>query len=270
MGKRNKRKKQNAQSKPKQKANPAAKGKTTVTHANRHSMQLAVFTLCTASGIGLVIFGVIYSSHKIGAIWFLFFPSVLIALIAGCLQWHVLVSAPPPTHMNDQQPNETTTSGLLVPADEPTPPNPCGLIPGDAMLVILGNSASWGTAFPQTIIKIGNDKMLTMDEIAGRIAISGKFFSRDGKIVAELKDNEFYINPNNYFRKKRPDTHSLVVYDQESTEVLNVRFINAHTIKFTGVIRHPRATVVISETQGLFRNTICTGEPKTAHYAFDR
>jgi len=136
------------------------------------------------------------------------------------------------------------------------------------MLVILGNSASWGTSFPQTIIRIGNDKMLTMDEIAGRITLSGKFFSRDGKIVAELKDNEFYINPNNYFRKKRPDTHSLVVYDQEGTEILKVRFINPHTIKFTGIIRHPLATVVISETEGLFRNTICTGEPRGAHYAF--
>lgn len=138
------------------------------------------------------------------------------------------------------------------------------------MLVILGNSASWGTSFPQTIIKISNDRMLTMDEVAGRIALSGKFFSRDGSIVAELKDNEFHINPNNYFRKKRPDTHSLVVFDLQGVEVLNARFINPHTMKFTGIIRHPKGTVVISETEGLFRNTICTGEAGDAHWHFNR
>jgi hypothetical protein len=109
----------------------------------------------------------------------------------------------------------TPMQGWLVPADEPTPPNPCWSMPKDAMLILLGNSAAWGTFFPQTIVKIRNERVLTMNEVDGRIALSGKFFSSDGKIVAELRDNRFYVNPNNYFRVDRPDSHSLIVFDQQ-------------------------------------------------------
>jgi hypothetical protein len=165
--------------------------------------------------------------------------------------------------------HETEFSGLLSPGNEPTPPNPCGNIPARAMLILLGNSGSYGTSFPQTIIKIGQDRMLTIDKVNGRIAVNAKLFSKDGKIVAEIKNNEFFINPNNYFRKERPDKHSLVVFDQDGIEVLNVRFINATTIKFLGVIRHPRRTVVVSDREGLFANTICSGENRGASFMFE-
>lgn len=164
--------------------------------------------------------------------------------------------------------SETEYSGLLIPADEPTPPNPCRNVPAGATLVLLGNSASYGTSFPQTIIQIRSDKMLVMDKIKGQIAVSALLYSEDGRIVAQIKNNEFFINPNNYFRKERPDLHTLIVYDQNGTEVLNVRFINDTTIRFSGVIRHPTRTVLVSDKAGLFANTICTGEAGVAHFSF--
>lgn len=160
-------------------------------------------------------------------------------------------------------------AGLLSPADEPTPENTCRQIPSGAMLVLLGNSASYGTHFPQTIIKIGDDRMLTLDKVGGQISISAKLFSRDGRIVAEIEKNQFFINPNNYFRKELPDEHSLVIFDQEDVKVLDVRFINPSTVRFLGVIRHPKYNVEISPTKGLFSNTICTGEAGDAHFAFE-
>lgn len=264
-----KRKKSRAQSQAAGKSNNRRTRNSEMIKLVRRHMQIVAGLLGVASVIGFAIFGAIYGHNKVEAIWYLFCPSAIIAIIAGCLQWHLLVSE----RLNPQGAlEETVTSGFLVPGDEPTPPNRCTNgpfpLPKDAMLVILGNSASWGTSFPQTVIKIGNDRMLTMDEIAGQIKLSGKFFSSDGRIVAELKDNEFFINPNNYFRKKRPDSHSLVVYDQQGVEVLNARFINSHTMKITGVIRHPLTTVEISETRGIFRNTICTGEAGDAHFAW--
>lgn len=165
-------------------------------------------------------------------------------------------------------PSETEFSGLLSPGREPTPQNPCGDIPNDAMLILLGKSASYGTSFPQTIIKIGQDRMLTIDKINNRIAVNAKLFSRDGRIVAEIKNSKFFINPNNYFRKERSDAHSLIVFVQEGIEILNIRYINERTIKFLGVIRHPRTTVVISDIHGFFANTVCSGEAGDAHFAF--
>jgi hypothetical protein len=267
MGKqKRKRKKNQSKTKTHQESKPATDDKISPI-ITRRQMQIAVIVLGALIVVGYAAFGAVYGHNKIEAIWFLFLPVTVMLVIASCLQWQLLVT--PSSTAPDEATNETTTSGLLVPADEPTPPNPCGNIPTDALLVLLGNSGSWGTRFPQTIIMINDEPMLTMDQIAGRIAISGKFFSKDGRIVAELRNNEFSINPNNYFRKKRPDTHSLIVWDQQNVEVLNVRFINPHTIKFLGVIRTPKTEIVISGKSGLFANTICTGEAGKAHFGFN-
>jgi hypothetical protein len=263
---RGKRQKHDSKSKAKGKREPATGKQLNVAKRPEGQMQIAALVLGAMSVIGFVVTGAVYGHNRVEAIWFLFLPSAVILVVATCLQWHLLVLAP-----EDQSapPTETVISGLLVPANEPTPANPCGTIPNNAMLVLLGNSASWSARFPQTIIKIGKDRMLTMDEIAGQIAISGKFYSRDGRIVATIENNEFSINPNNYFRKKRPDKHSLVVWDQEGAEVLNVRFINPKAIKFLGLIRHPMGNVEVSGTRGLFANTICSGEAGDAHFAFN-
>jgi hypothetical protein len=51
-------------------------------------MTLAIYALGALSTIGFVIFGVLYSSHKTQAVWFLFFPSTMMVITAGCLYWH--------------------------------------------------------------------------------------------------------------------------------------------------------------------------------------
>jgi hypothetical protein len=266
MGKRRKRKRYNPKPKTSREANAATNNELDISKHTIRNMQIAAIVFGALSVIGFVIFGAVYSQNRVLAIWFLFLPSSLALVVASCLQWHLLII---PAAAESEAGSETSTSGLLTPANDPTPQNPCGNIPADAMLVLLGNSGSWGTRFPQTIIKIHDTPMLTMDEIAGQVAISGKFYSADGRIVAQLDNNEFSINPNNYFRKKRPDKHSLIIWDQTGTEVLNVRFVNPNTIKVLGTIRHPLATVLISEKEGLFSNTICTGQAGGAHFAFD-
>jgi hypothetical protein len=161
------------------------------------------------------------------------------------------------------QTRETEFEGLLTPANEPTPDNICsrgGLLPRQgSMLMIAGGSASFTTFFPQTVFKIGDDPIVTMNKIGDKIAISAKLFSEDGRIIAELHDNRFSINRNNFFRRERPDQHTLVVFDQRDVQVLYVRFINKSTIKFLGVIRHPSKTVLISETEGVLARGLCAG-----------
>jgi hypothetical protein len=81
------------------------------------------------------------------------------------------------------------------------------------------------------------------------LAVSAKVFSQDSRIVAEVVDNEFHINPNNFFRRERPDKHTLIVYDQQGREALNIRFLNPSSVRVSGIFFHPnRATpLVISQ-----------------------
>jgi hypothetical protein len=163
-------------------------------------------------------------------------------------------------------------SGLLLPANDPTPENACSDVPfpirSDAMLIILGNSASFNSASPHTVLKVRGEDMIILTKKDNAIAVNVKIFGRDRRIVAEIKDNEFSINPNNYFRKEQPDKSTLIVYDQYASKVLDVRFMNSSTIRFLGVLNYPDSNgpLVISQTEGVFANRIC-GYNNTVDFA---
>lgn len=150
--------------------------------------------------------------------------------------------------------SETATSGLLRPASEPTPPTPCSSIPKDAIILLLGDSASWTTASHHTVLKVDGEDLLSIDRKNSGIAVSAKIYSRDRKLVAEIIDNEFNINPSNYFRRERPDRHTLVVFDQQGQRVLYVRHINSSAIKVLGTFYSARNIVRINENEVMLPN----------------
>ncbi len=127
--------------------------------------------------------------------------------------------------------------GLLIPANEPDPPNPCWhmTIPNEALKMFLGNTnLVWTTGTQAVVLRFGKQEVLSIRRTDKGAAVSAKVFSEDGKVVAQIVDNQFYINPNNFFRKAG-DKHSLVVYDLEAQEVLRVRYLNTLSFKVTGV-----------------------------------
>jgi hypothetical protein len=114
------------------------------------------------------------------------------------------------------------TKGVLIPDNAPTPPNPCedrfkrwGLpIPPDAVKIFVGNVVVYQSKFPIPIVRMADHPLLTINKNQKGISISAEIYSADGRIVAELRNNGFNINPNNYFRRGEPNNkHSLVVYD---------------------------------------------------------
>lgn len=76
------------------------------------------------------------------------------------------------------------------------------------------------------VIKVVNDSL----------KVSGFFRSLDGKVVAQIVDNEWEINPNNYF-KRNYDDNGLEVIDQESILKFQVDFANNNTIVFNGFFK---------------------------------
>ena len=154
---------------------------------------------------------------------------------------------------NEPQP-ETEIHGYLVPANEPNPHNLCDPAPpAGAMLFYLGNSVFWQTEQnTYTVIRLLNpqEDLFTIRKTSKGIYLNITIRSRNGRIVAEIIDNEFHINPNNYYRRERPDVSSLTVYDQEGNAVLNVHYINATAIKILGVFNSPdQLPIVIQENR---------------------
>jgi len=127
--------------------------------------------------------------------------------------------------------------GVLLPAHDPNPPNPCGDIPADAMAVFYGNSAMYARGNSFSLLEIGPTSLLTIDkDQTGSAALTADIRSADGKIIARISRSEFTVNPNNILSMKRPDRSSLIVDDQYGHTVLNVRYLNPKAIKVLGLL----------------------------------
>jgi hypothetical protein len=157
-------------------------------------------------------------------------------LWCGLVAW-VLIGAAAALFLNTKVLVESPTEGVLIPANDPTPPSPqpSYQIPGNALLLFLGDSLAYGTGTSMTVIRIGDKEMLKIRRTDRGLLVTAQVFSADGRIVAEIRDNQFEINRNNFFRRARPDKHTLIVYDQQNTEVLNIRFLNRSAIQILGI-----------------------------------
>jgi hypothetical protein len=71
-------------------------------------------------------------------------------------------------------------------------------------------------------------------------ALSGDFYREDGRLVAQLRANNFRINENNYFKlKPRFDNYGLTVLDENEEVVLHVEFISENVFLIEGRLYSP-------------------------------
>jgi hypothetical protein len=184
-------------------------------------------------------FAMTTNKNKLGApIWSGFAVWVIIGLILTAI-------------IHENAFSETETSGLLRPANEPTPPIPCSQIPEGALILLLGNSASYTTASHHTFLRVAGENLLSISRRNEDIAISARIYSADRKLLAEIIDNDFRINLLNYFRRERPDRHTLAVFDQDGERVLFIHYLNPSAIKILGKFHTARGIVQISEEEVL-------------------
>lgn len=170
---------------------------------------------------------------------------------------------------------EPETSGTLRPANDPDPPLPPGCIKAqpESIGIFYGGSVAFTPYEQITIIEVAGERLLWLNRTdKGRLSISAKIFSEDSRIVAEIADNNFTINPNNFFRRERPDKSTLVVYDQKNNQVLHVRYLNPLAIKVTGIFRYRNHfPVIVSENNlrvgGVTFTEVCTNGSGTVYSA---
>jgi hypothetical protein len=170
------------------------------------------------------------------AIWSVIAVGVIVGLVIAAFIHQKLFS-------------EIETSGLLYTASEPTPPTPCPNIPKEALIFLLGSSASYTTALNHTVLRVAGENLLSIKRKNEGMAVSAKIYSSDRKIVAEIIDNNFRINPSNCFRRERPDQHTLAIFDQQGARVLFIRHLNFSAIKILGTFHSAKGIVRISEEE---------------------
>jgi hypothetical protein len=147
--------------------------------------------------------------------------------------------------------------GLLEPGTAPDPPIPaqCPAVPESALRSYFGNDVAWASGDELSLITVRGTEILGIRRTRGGLAITAKVFSADGKIVAQIVDNHFYVNPDKFFRIDR-DAHSLVVYDRGEVKVLDIKYLNPHSIAVLGVFHVPGfSPILISPNELQFLGT---------------
>ena len=154
--------------------------------------------------------------------------------------------------------------GILYPANETTPaiPAKCAeMIPKDALVIFYGDNISFTQKRFQNIIRLGGEVLLQIDreQSTGAIYISVlRVFDDRNDIIAKIDSDGFCVR--NTSQKKRPDESTLVVYDHNDYEVLNIRLLNKNAIRLTGIFRRPRLPpIVISSNSVKWANLTFSG-----------
>lgn len=106
-----------------------------------------------------------------------------------------------------------------------------------------------GKAIDVKILVSDQKNVLIVKLVDDKILLSFTIHSLDQKIVAVIKDNEWEINPNNYFRRNYDD-HAFEVIDQEDVVKFQAEFIDNKTIVIGGFFR-VGGTYYLATTKGV-------------------
>jgi len=136
--------------------------------------------------------------------------------------------------------NLNSKHGVLLPGNDPSPKNPCGTIPAGALALFYGSSASYSTSFPYTVLEVkGKPKIHLTKNADGGIAITMDVFDKEEDIIAEIKNNEFTVNPQKTFDIKSDTSHLAVTLVRRKQEVFSITYLNSNAIKIRVVLHYP-------------------------------
>jgi hypothetical protein len=143
--------------------------------------------------------------------------------------------------------------GILISADEPDEPGPCDRYPSVAgkLKIMMGSITLATDRRSVPVITIKNKPVLTIEQLAdGRIALSAVVIGYNGKPFLLIDNNNFEIHRNRIFDSgsaPRTDKSTIVLRDEDGN-MLKVKYVNDHTVDFTGSIYiRPDAFLIIDQ-----------------------
>jgi hypothetical protein len=170
-----------------------------------------------------------YFAHKW---WILYLPLTGALLLLGYLGHLAIRSYVTPSIVIIAGSDDPS---IITPDSQPRPQTSIP-VPADKFLLILGDFVAWKSDLPMVALMQREEPLITLNKEPHGMSLSAKFFSADGKIIAEIDRNEIHPNPANFWRlKKDPkDAHRLTVFNDEAKVVIDVQYLNPRTIKILG------------------------------------
>ena len=142
-------------------------------------------------------------------------------------------------------------SGVLLPDANGKRPVFRFPIPDDELVARVGGSTMHSKGKSFVAVRWADEDVVTVHSTGDGLTISARVYSADGRIVADIENNEFTVNPNNYFKIKRPDRSTLVVYNQTDEECLNVKYVATRYLTITGIFYKPGRGKLVMTPEGM-------------------
>jgi hypothetical protein len=163
--------------------------------------------------------------------------------------------------------------GFLLPANEPDPPSFCSedngpsymRISKDALKIFIGRNEAFGARFPYVVLRARHKDRIVVDrDETGRIALTVDIFDKEGKVIVTFEKGHFTVVQTDILDMKRSDRSTLIVRDRYKNEVLNVRYLNKRSLRFSGLLQYPGVGFIpIPKTAVV--NGICAGNADVAY-----
>ena len=148
---------------------------------------------------------------------------------------------------------EKPLRGLLISANEPSPPIKLGVIKPGYKVIYMGDSAA--SISPDIkkfdLIQIANESIVEIKNVGSGLIINATIYDELGNIMATIRENVFRCNRLKTHEATNPDQHSILILDNSDKIVLYIRYLNPLAIKVLGVFRHPERPAVTIEEDGI-------------------
>lgn len=132
---------------------------------------------------------------------------------------------------------ETEFEGKIIPAEDTSPPTHCVAKIPNPIAIYHGSSVTYVNQFPCKIATIAGVPLLTVSKTDDGLSLNAQLYGEDDQVIADVVDNKFTINRNNFFKRERPDRSTFILYDKYRNMVLNVRYLNSSAIRVSGIFR---------------------------------
>jgi hypothetical protein len=166
-------------------------------------------------------------------------------------------------HAKWEQKELDNLEGRLFPANDPTPNILCSKEPApeNSVKVFFGPFVAVLSKFPQTVISAdGTPRLGVARNPDGSIGINAHIVSTDGRIIAELQNTQFIVNPNNVLRMERKDRSSLSIKDQFGKTVLEVRYLNPSAVLISAFVVYTKAGDMVDLAPPSTVGQMCFGD----------
>jgi hypothetical protein len=122
----------------------------------------------------------------------------------------------------------SANEGPLIPGGFPYPLSKCP-IPKGAFAVYCGDAVAITTGSKQIVFGNNDYELLSVFHDKNEITVNARIFDERRDLVAKIENNNFIVTSRAAY-KKRPDRSTLIVFDHQDNEVLNLRFVNENAV----------------------------------------